>query len=413
MSRAPAPLVLGSNVLATVARAYRLGSYAPLAGTTNVLCVVAFVACAFVFGNLVLPAAAFVGRASVVGPNELSAVATVARTYVFGSDVLAAATVACVYVLGPNVLLAACAFVLGPFAFLAADTAAYTFELGTTVTTVDSTTALGSSAFLAADTAAHAFDSTVLALAATSARVFVLRSFEFLDVATAARAFVLGSSVLPAACTFVLGSFEFPAAASVDCDVVLGTLLLLAVTPGADRIIFAEPFWNPGLVYQCVGRAHRMGQIRPVSAVMVTSDAAIEQLILRRAGAKQRLAEAIFGGDRLPTADALAAWVEHHELLADADAPERSEDERVAAVRAVVTMLDELAVTAAKRMSEIAAAGHPPDVRARLVEDLEVELFVRTPGVHRALTSVGRQLAVNGDELDVIAAGVAAVLRMR
>lgn len=182
---------------------------------------------------------------------------------------------------------------------------------------------------------------------------------------------------------------------------------------GADRIIFAEPFWNPGLVYQCVGRAHRMGQIRPVSAVMVTSDAAIEQLILRRAGAKQRLAEAIFGGDRLPTADALAAWVEHHELLADADAPERSEDERVAAVRAVVTMLDELAVTAAKRMSEIAAAGHPPDVRARLVEDLEVELFVRTPGVHRALTSVGRQLAVNGDELDVIAAGVAAVLRMR
>jgi SNF2 family DNA or RNA helicase len=79
---------------------------------------------------------------------------------------------------------------------------------------------------------------------------------------------------------------------------------------GADYVIHLDPWWNPAVEEQAIGRAHRMGQERPVTVYRFVCTGTIEETILSLHADKRELVTAVLdgtdGGVRLSAAELLA-----------------------------------------------------------------------------------------------------------
>ncbi len=64
----------------------------------------------------------------------------------------------------------------------------------------------------------------------------------------------------------------------------------------ADYVIITDPWWNPAAEDQASGRAHRIGQQRPVTVYRLVTQGSIEDRIVRLHSSKRELAEGILGG---------------------------------------------------------------------------------------------------------------------
>jgi SNF2 family DNA or RNA helicase len=64
----------------------------------------------------------------------------------------------------------------------------------------------------------------------------------------------------------------------------------------ADCVTIADPWWNPAAEDQASGRAHRRGQLRPVTVYRVATQGSIEDRIVRLRRGKRELAEGVLGG---------------------------------------------------------------------------------------------------------------------
>jgi superfamily II DNA or RNA helicase len=98
-----------------------------------------------------------------------------------------------------------------------------------------------------------------------------------------------------------------------------GELFLISLKAGgfglnltvADYVVIADPWWNPAVEDQASGRAHRIGQQRPVTVYRLVNQGTLEEKILTLHRDKRELAEALLdaadGSARLPPADELLA----------------------------------------------------------------------------------------------------------
>ena len=99
-----------------------------------------------------------------------------------------------------------------------------------------------------------------------------------------------------------------------------GELFLISLKAGgfglnltaADYVIIADPWWNPAAEDQAMGRAHRIGQSRPVTAYRLVTRGTIEERIVELHRDKRALADGILAeGDvaALPSVEALIALI--------------------------------------------------------------------------------------------------------
>jgi superfamily II DNA or RNA helicase len=65
----------------------------------------------------------------------------------------------------------------------------------------------------------------------------------------------------------------------------------------ADYVIIADPWWNPAVEDQAAGRAHRMGQRRPVTVYRLVIKDSVEERIMSLHRDKRALAEGLFTGE--------------------------------------------------------------------------------------------------------------------
>ena len=63
----------------------------------------------------------------------------------------------------------------------------------------------------------------------------------------------------------------------------------------ADYVVITDPWWNPAAEDQAMGRAHRMGQQRPVTVYRLVMRGTVEELIVGLHNDKRALAESILG----------------------------------------------------------------------------------------------------------------------
>jgi superfamily II DNA or RNA helicase len=66
---------------------------------------------------------------------------------------------------------------------------------------------------------------------------------------------------------------------------------------GADYVIHLDPWWNPAAEEQAGARAHRIGQMRPVTVVRLVAERTIEEKVLALHEHKRELANAVLGGE--------------------------------------------------------------------------------------------------------------------
>jgi len=64
----------------------------------------------------------------------------------------------------------------------------------------------------------------------------------------------------------------------------------------ADYVLHVDPWWNPAVEAQATGRAHRMGQTRPVTVYRYCTEGSIERKILALHETKRELAEGVLEG---------------------------------------------------------------------------------------------------------------------
>ncbi len=84
-----------------------------------------------------------------------------------------------------------------------------------------------------------------------------------------------------------------------------GDLFLISLRAGgfglnltaADYVIITDPWWNPAVEDQASGRAHRIGQERPVTVYRLVLRGSIEERIVELHRDKRALAEGLFGGE--------------------------------------------------------------------------------------------------------------------
>jgi SNF2 family DNA or RNA helicase len=65
----------------------------------------------------------------------------------------------------------------------------------------------------------------------------------------------------------------------------------------ADYVIITDPWWNPAVEEQAMGRAHRIGQSRPVTSYRLIAQSTIEETITELHASKLALAEGVLGDD--------------------------------------------------------------------------------------------------------------------
>ena len=68
---------------------------------------------------------------------------------------------------------------------------------------------------------------------------------------------------------------------------------------GADIVIHYDPWWNAAAQNQATDRAHRIGQLKPVTVFKLLVKDSIEEKIQQLQEKKQNLAEEILGGEQL------------------------------------------------------------------------------------------------------------------
>jgi len=61
----------------------------------------------------------------------------------------------------------------------------------------------------------------------------------------------------------------------------------------ADYVVIADPWWNPAAEDQAMGRAHRMGQQRPVTVYRLVTAGSIEERIVALHHDKRELADGL------------------------------------------------------------------------------------------------------------------------
>lgn len=99
-----------------------------------------------------------------------------------------------------------------------------------------------------------------------------------------------------------------------------GDLFLISLKAGgfglnltaADYVVIADPWWNPAAEDQAMGRAHRIGQQRPVTVYRLVLKGSLEEHIVSLHGEKRALAEGILAegeGAVLPSTDDLMALI--------------------------------------------------------------------------------------------------------
>jgi SNF2 family DNA or RNA helicase len=84
-----------------------------------------------------------------------------------------------------------------------------------------------------------------------------------------------------------------------------GTLFLISLKAGgfglnltaADYVVIADPWWNPAAEDQASGRAHRIGQQRPVTVYRLISAGTIEERIVELHQHKRELADGVLDQD--------------------------------------------------------------------------------------------------------------------
>jgi superfamily II DNA or RNA helicase len=64
----------------------------------------------------------------------------------------------------------------------------------------------------------------------------------------------------------------------------------------ADYVVIADPWWNPAAEDQAMGRAHRIGQLRPVTVYRLVTAGSIEERIIAMHHDKRELAEGLLAG---------------------------------------------------------------------------------------------------------------------
>ncbi|TVU16154.1 hypothetical protein EJB05_39705, partial [Eragrostis curvula] len=83
------------------------------------------------------------------------------------------------------------------------------------------------------------------------------------------------------------------------------TVLLVSLMAGsvglnltaASHVIIIDPWWNPSVEDQAIGRAHRIGQTRPVTVYRLAVQGTIEERVLYLQEKKRRMVERAFGRD--------------------------------------------------------------------------------------------------------------------
>lgn len=96
-----------------------------------------------------------------------------------------------------------------------------------------------------------------------------------------------------------------------------GDLFLISLKAGgfglnltaADYVVITDPWWNPAAEDQAMGRAHRIGQKRPVTVYRLVTAGTLEERILELHHDKRALAEGVLAegeeGARLPSTEEL------------------------------------------------------------------------------------------------------------
>jgi SNF2 family DNA or RNA helicase len=74
----------------------------------------------------------------------------------------------------------------------------------------------------------------------------------------------------------------------------------------ADYVVIADPWWNPAAEDQAMGRAHRIGQQRPVTVYRLVTAGSVEDRIVALHQAKRELADGLLA-DQDGTAPLAAA----------------------------------------------------------------------------------------------------------
>lgn len=80
----------------------------------------------------------------------------------------------------------------------------------------------------------------------------------------------------------------------------------------ADYVVITDPWWNPAAEDQAMGRAHRMGQLRPVTVYRLVTQGTVEEHIVGLHNDKRALAESILGeGDAasIPSTEELISLI--------------------------------------------------------------------------------------------------------
>ena len=98
-----------------------------------------------------------------------------------------------------------------------------------------------------------------------------------------------------------------------------GDLFLISLKAGgfglnltvADYVVIADPWWNPAAEDQASGRAHRIGQQRPVTVYRLVNSGTLEEKILTLHQTKRELADSVLESD----GNAMAAVPQARELL--------------------------------------------------------------------------------------------------
>jgi len=69
----------------------------------------------------------------------------------------------------------------------------------------------------------------------------------------------------------------------------------------ADYVLIVDPWWNPAAEDQATGRAHRMGQKRPVTVYRLVTAGSVEERIIDLHRDKRGLADGILEGQEEAT----------------------------------------------------------------------------------------------------------------
>jgi len=87
----------------------------------------------------------------------------------------------------------------------------------------------------------------------------------------------------------------------------MGTFLLISLKAGgfglnltvADYVVIADPWWNPAAEDQASGRAHRIGQQRPVTVYRLVRAGTLEEKIVALHQDKRELADSVLEGSEV------------------------------------------------------------------------------------------------------------------